>query len=111
MSDIFEKFGKKLNVKHIASSSYQYQSNDPVEACIKFIMQKLKNCSSNTTSDTHLVLLQIRTMPLGPGLPSLVTLLFNCPMNGIMPIVNRLPNSLNNDDEHCKALAKRKNTK
>ena len=46
-------------------------------------------------------------MPLGPGLPSHATLLFNQLTRGIMPIVNRLPISLHNDDEHYKALVKR----
>ena len=46
-------------------------------------------------------------MPLGPALPSPATLLFNHPTRGIMPIVDRLMISLNNDDEHYKALAER----
>ena len=43
-------------------------------------------------------------MPLGH---SSVTLLFNHPTRGIMSIVNRLPISLNNDDEHYKLLVER----
>ena len=62
---------------------------------------------SYINSNTHIALLQIRTMPLGPGLPSPATLLFNFPTRGIMPLVNRLPISLNNDDEHYQALVKR----
>ena len=39
----------------------------------------------------HIALLQIEMTPLGPGLPSPTTLLFNCPIRGIMPIFNRPP--------------------
>ena len=45
-------------------------------------------------------------MPLGPGLPFPTTLLFNHPTRSIMPIVNGLPVSIDNDDEHHKALFK-----
>ena len=51
--------------------------------------------------------MKIKVMPLGPGLPSPATLLFNCPARGKMPIVNRLPINLHNYDEHYKALIKR----
>ena len=46
-------------------------------------------------------------MPLGPGLSSPATLLFNHPTRGIMPILNRLPIGIDNDDEHHKALVQR----
>ena len=49
---------------------------------------------------------QMRVTPLKPGLPSPQTLLFNCPICGIMPIINRTPINSNNDDEHCEALNK-----
>ena len=41
--------------------------------------------------DTHLALHQIRSTPLGQRLPSPATLLFNCLVRGIMPILNRQP--------------------
>ena len=46
-------------------------------------------------------------MPLGPGLPSPATLLFNHLTRGIMPIINRPLISIDNDNEHHKALVKR----
>ena len=46
-------------------------------------------------------------MPIGPGLGSAATLLFNHPTRGTIPGVNKLPISLNNDDEHYQALVKR----
>ena len=54
-----------------------------------------------------MVLLQIRTMPLGQGLPSPVTLLFNHPVHGIMPVIDRKPANIYNDDEHYKNLMDR----
>ena len=46
-------------------------------------------------------------MPLGPGLPSPATLLFNHPTRGIMPIINRISISIDNDDKHHKAIVTR----
>ena len=50
--------------------------------------------------------MQIRSTPLEPGLQALQHL-FNCPLRGIMPAVNRLPFDVNNNDEYYKALVKR----
>ena len=61
----------------------------------------------DTKSDPHKALLQIRSTPLGPGLPYCTTLLFNHPIRGIMSTINIPPIGLNNDDEHYEALIKR----
>ena len=65
----------------------------------------MKKCC-DTKSDIHPALLQVRMMPLGPGLPSHATLLFNNPTKGIIPIINRTSISIDNDDEYHKALVK-----
>ena len=52
----------------------------------------------DTKSDLHITLLQIRSTPLGPELPSPATLLFNHCIGGIMPTINRPLIGLNNDD-------------
>ena len=52
-------------------------------------------------------LLQIHTTPLGQGLLSLATLLFNCPVHGIMPVIDRKPIDRDNDDEHHSKLVHR----
>ena len=44
---------------------------------------------------------------LGQGLPSPATMMFNCLIRGIMPIINRPPVGADNDDEHHKAILKR----
>ena len=41
---------------------------------------------------------------MGPGLPSSATILFNCPIRRIMPIISRPPVGVNNDEEHYEVL-------
>ena len=57
-------------------------------------------------SDIHIASLQIRLMPLGPGLPSPAMLLFNYPVRGIMPIIDRLLININNDDDYYEVSVK-----
>ena len=54
-----------------------------------------------------MVLLQIRTTPLGQGLPSLEMLLFNHSVHSIMPVIDRKPICVDNDDEYHKKLTHR----
>ena len=61
----------------------------------------------DTKSVLHITLLQIRSTPLGPGLLSPATLLFNCQKRSIMQIISRLPISPNNNDEYYEALVER----
>ena len=56
-----------------------------------------------TNEDIHVDLLQIRAIPLEPGLPSPATLLFNHPMQGM----NRLQINSDNDNEHYEVLVNR----
>ena len=58
-------------------------------------------------NDVHIALLQIRTMLLGQVLPSPATMLFNCPVKGMMLVMNRPPLITNNDDEHHEVLTSR----
>ena len=88
------------------SSSYHHQSNGQVEACIKFAKYTLKKCF-DTKGDAHTALLQVQMTPLGLGLTSLATILFNHLIRGTMPIISRLPISVNNDEECYEALVNR----
>ena len=54
-----------------------------------------------------MTLLQIRTTPLGQHLPRPAMLLFNCLVRGIMPLMDRQPINIDNDDEHHKNLMHR----
>ena len=103
ISDKFRQFCKRMNIEQASSSSYHHQSNGQVEACIKFIKHTMKKCIE-TNEDKHVALLQIRSASLEPGLLSPATLLFNCIIPGIMPIINRLPINLGNDEEHYEVL-------
>ena len=106
VSDKFKTFCKSLNIEHAFLSSYHHQSNGQVETCIKFVKCTLKKCCESR-SDTHIALLQIQMTPLGQGLPSPATVLFNCPIRGIMQVINRLLIHVDNDDEHHKVIIKR----
>ena len=105
ISEKFKNFCNSLNVEQTLSS-YQHQSNRHVEACIKFIKCTMKKCF-DSRSNMHIALVQIRKMLLGQGLPSPDTLLFDCLVRGIMPVIDRLPICTNNDEEHHKALVDR----
>ena len=50
--------------------------------------------------DPHIALLQIQRTPLGLGLPGPATMLFNCPVRGITPIISSPTICINNDEEH-----------
>ena len=54
-----------------------------------------------------MVLLQIHTTPLGQGLLSLVTLMFNRQVCGIMPVLDCKPIGQDCDDDHHNKLVDR----
>ena len=90
VSDKFRKFCDGLNIKQAVSSAYHHQSNGQVKACIKFIKHTFKKCT-DLGGDINMTLLKICTTPLGQGLLSLATLLFNQPVYSIMPVLDRKP--------------------
>ena len=106
VSEKFRSFCSSLNIEQAVLSLYHHQSNGEVEACIKFIKHTIMKCS-DSGGDIHMALLQIQTTQLGQGLPSLVMLLFNCLVCSIMPVVDRKPGSIENDNEHHKKLMHR----
>ena len=58
-----------------------------------------------------MALLQICTTPLGQGLLSLATLLFDCLVCGVLPVIDRKPIGGDNDDEHHTKLVHRQHKK
>ena len=50
----------------------------------------MKKCFE-TNTDIYQALFQMRSTPLGPGLLSLTTLLFNRPARGLLPKFSRQP--------------------
>ena len=55
----------------------------------------------------HMAMLQLRTTTLGQGLPSPAMLLFNHLVRGIIPVMDRPPINIDNDDEHHQTLMHR----
>ena len=51
-----------------------------------------------------LVLLQMQSVPVGTGLPSPATVLFNRPIRCLLPQMNRETINVDNDDSHYQAL-------
>ena len=76
VSDRFQQFCKAINIEQAISLANHHQSNGQVEAYIKFIKCTIKKCAESGR-DINMALLQIHTTPIGPGLPSQATLLFN----------------------------------
>ena len=54
-----------------------------------------------------MTLLQICTTPLGQGLPKPATLLFNHPVCGILPVIDRKPIGGDKIDDHTNKLIHR----
>ena len=109
ISDKFKTFCKSLNIEQAFSSSCHHQSNGHVEACIKFIKHTLKKYFDSRV-DPYIALLQICMIPLGQGLPGPATMLFHCPIRGMMSIINRSSVGIDNDQEHYEAIIKRQMT-
>ena len=63
----------------------------------------------DTNQDVSLALLQIRSTPIGTGLPSPTTLPFNRPIRGMLPQIHREPINVNNDDVQYEALKAHQN--
>ena len=76
LSEKFRQFCKSINIEQAVSSAYHHQSNRQVEACIKFIKHTFKKCAGSGR-DKNIALLHICTMPMGQGLLSPATLMFN----------------------------------
>ena len=76
------------NTDQAKPSSYHHQSNGQVEPCIVCEVYHQK-CLDNK-SNVNLALLQIGSMPIGAGLPSPATLLFNRPISALLPQINRV---------------------
>ena len=98
-SEKFKQFCRRLNIECTVSTSNHHQSNGQVEEMQQTHKMYIQKCH-NTNSVIHLALLKIQMMPLGPGLPSPATLLLNTPKRGVIPVINRILMSIDNDDEH-----------
>ena len=103
VSEMFQQFCKSINVKQVVLLAYHHQSNGQVEACIKFIKCTFKKCA-DSGRDINMALLQRHTTPLGQGLPSPATLMFNRQVHGIMSVLDCKPIMKDCDHNHHKKL-------
>ena len=103
---MFWQFCKSIKVEQAISSVYHDQSNGQVKACIKFIKCTFKKCT-DSGRDINMALLQIHMMPLGQGLLSLATLMFNRQVHSIMPVLDCKPLVKDCDDDHHNKLIDR----
>ena len=103
ISDKSRKFCSRFNIEQVVSSHITTRAMGRSKPALKFIKCTLKKCA-DSSGDIHTALLQIHTTPLGQGLPSLATLLFNSLVHSIMPVIDRKPVGGDNDDEHHSKL-------
>ena len=104
--DKFKTLCNSLSTEQVFLSSYHHQSNGQVEACIKFVKCTVKKCF-DSRDDPNIAVVQKYMTPLQQGLPSPATMLFNCPIRGIMPIINRPLFGIDNDEKHHVVIIKR----
>ena len=95
----YQEMCRKLNIHHEVSWQYNCQSNERAWACMKFWKWTMKKCF-DANWDTSLALLQTRSTPVGPGLLSPATILFNRPNRGLLPKIFSEPGTYNSDDNH-----------
>ena len=73
---------------------------------LKFIKHTLKKCTDSGGGHSH-GFITICSTPLGQGLPSPATLLFNYLVHSVMPVIDRKLVSVDNDDEHYTKISAR----
>ena len=106
VSERFRQSCKSINVEQAVSLAYHHQTNRQVDACIKFIKCTFKKCVESGRYK-NIALLHICTMPIGQGLQSLATLMFNRQVQGIMPVLDHKPIGQDCDDNHHSKLVDR----
>ena len=106
VSDKFKQFCENLNIEKAAASSYHHQSNEQVEACIKFIKCTIKKCIY-TKIDTHIAILQKEQPSLSYNCNALLLCFPTVQYEALHQLINKFPIDSNNDDEHCEAVVTR----
>ena len=83
-SQQFSQFAKDYNFKHITSSPHYAQSNGFAKRMVGTIKSVLKKCAE-AGQDPELGLLFLRITPISAYLPSPAEMLYNCPIQSILP--------------------------
>ena len=84
VSEKFKELCRHLNTDQVVTSSYHHQNNRQVETYINLVKNITKKCKE-INNDVHFALLQIRSTPVGIGLPSPAMMLFNRPISALLP--------------------------
>ena len=74
-----------------------------------FVKCTIKKCRQSN-NDVNFALLQIRSTPIGTGIPSPAMLLFNKPIRVLLPQIVREAINVNKDDGYYNALKSRQET-
>ena len=106
ISEKFKNVCNSLNIKQTVSSLYYHQSNGQVEACIKLIKHTIKSVQTLVVIYTWCYY-KNKDHTIGARSPSPEMLLFNCLVRGTMPLMDRKPINIDNDDKHHKNLMHR----
>ena len=102
-SEMFKEFCSKMSIQQSVTSSYPHQSNSQVEACKTFVKHTVNKCL-DTNQDIIIALLKVHSTAVGAGLPSPATVLFNRPIQGLSPQMNKDPINIDNNDPHSEVL-------
>ena len=78
--------------------------NIQVEVCMHEICDVHSKKCNDTNHDICLAWLQVRSTPIGAGLPSIATVLFIRATERLLPKINIVPINIENDDAKYEAL-------
>ena len=87
VSEWFKEVFMCQNIDQVVTSLYHHHSNGEVVACIKFVKCTIKKCRQ-INNDTKFASRQIRSTPIGAGIPSLA-MLFNRPIRVLLLQIER----------------------
>ena len=103
---LFQKIRRILQEAEYITGQFiiiHHLSNGQVEVCIKFIDRTMKKCFE-TNANICLDLLQVTSMQIVSGPPRPMTILFNIPMQSLIPRVNRSPILYHHNEDYYNAF-------
>ena len=105
ISEKSEHFCRWPDICHTLSSSYNYESKRQ-KTYLSFVKRTIRKWYK-TNANIYMSLLQIRSTPINPRLPSLTILLFNRLSRGILLRFRSPPTGCDNNDSSHSALINR----
>ena len=107
VSEKFRYFCRSINVKQAVSSAYHHQSNGQVRSLHQIYKVNVQKMHQVRQGQKHSTVASVHIMSIGQGLPSLVTIMFNRQVRGIMPVIDQKPLWQDHDDNHHIKLVER----